>query len=136
MTQEEILQAVTADPALAVLVPDVAAITAAMSLNRKKLTATEIGNGVILETLGLTAGNVVLDLINTTETYKYVKPLLETGRLRLDSSLVRTTIQSLVPAVLTQLQADSLLDLALVPDPLTEIEVARAILNNDGTPRI
>lgn len=75
---------------------------------RTKTIPTEVGNGAILEVLGMTAGNALLDVINTVPDFRHVKPLVEQGRLRLDSALVRATLDSLVPAVLTKAQADTL----------------------------
>lgn len=88
------------------------------SLNAKtrtKIVPLEIGNGTILETLGLTAGNALLDVIYNQPDFRHVKPLVEQGRLRLDSALVRATLNSLVPAVLTQAQVDSLIGLCSKP---------------------
>lgn len=106
---------------------DDGAIAAALSVGRTKLVPTEIGNGTILETIGLTAGNSLLDVLNTAPDFRYVKPLLEQGRLRVDSGLVRATLDTLVPSVLTQAQADALKNLALVPDPVSSQDVAKAL---------
>lgn len=106
---------------------DDGAIAAALSVGRTKLVPTEIGNGTILETIGLTAGNTLLDVLNTAPDFRYVKPLLEQGRLRVDSGLVRATLDTLVPSVLTQAQADALKNLALVPDPVSSQDVAKAL---------
>lgn len=90
-----------------VLTPLVAArrdgdIAAALSAGRTRLVPTEVGNGTILEVLGLDAGNALMDVINSEPAFRYVKPLVEQGRLRLDSDLVRSTLQSLAGTVLTQ----------------------------------
>lgn len=82
---------------------------------RKQLVPTEIGNGAILETIGLAAGNALLDVIQAQPDFRHVRPLLEQGRIRVDSALVRATLDSLVPAVLTQAQVDSLKALAEKP---------------------
>lgn len=106
---------------------DDGAIAAALSVGRTKLVPTEIGNGSILETIGLAAGNALLDTIAAVPDFRHVKPLLEQGRLRVDSALVRGTLDSLVPAVLTQAQADALKALAVKPDPVSANDVARAL---------
>ncbi len=46
---------------------------------------TEIGIGLILQTIGVASGNALLDAIKATPDFRYVWPLLEQGRLRLDS---------------------------------------------------
>lgn len=111
---------------------DAQVIADALSVGRTRLEATEIGNGSILETIGLAAGNALLDVINTAPDFRYVRPLLEQGRLRVDSVLVRATLDSLVPAVLTLAQADALKALAAVPDPVDEYSVRVLSWSDDG----
>jgi len=106
---------------------DVQAIADAFNVDRTKIVPTEIGNGVILETMGLVAGNTLLDAINAVPDFRHVKPLLEQGRLRVDSALVRATLDSLVPAVLTQAQADALKALAVKPDLVSPAQVANVL---------
>lgn len=88
------------------------------SLNAKTRTKKvhmEVGNGTILEVLGIAAGNALLDVIYSDANFRHVKPLVEQGRLSLDSTLVQMTLDSLVPAVLTQAQADKLKNLCVQP---------------------
>ncbi len=130
MTPQEIRDAVAASAELQALQKDgrVNAIADALSVGRVKFVPTEIGNGTILEKLGITTGNALLDVINTSPDFRYVKPLAEQGRLRLDSPLVRGTLASLVVAgVVTQAQADVLLSAAQSPDPVTTAEVESAL---------
>lgn len=136
MTHDEIRAEIAAMPELQMLVPDTNALAAALSADRTKFVHTEIGNGTVLEVLGLTTGNALLDLLNTEPSYKYVKPMLEQGRLRLDSALVRGTLQVLVGSLLTQAQVDALLAVAQAPDPVSEYDVRCAIYADDGTLRI
>ena len=104
---------------------DFEAIAAAVSIGRTKPNAKEIGNGTILEVLGLTSGNALLDVVNTVPDFRYVKPLVEQGRLTVGSELVQATVQSLVPiGVLTQAQADALCALGFDPDPVTAQQVS------------
>lgn len=112
---------------------DFEAIAAAVSIGRTKQSAREIGNGTILEVLGLTVGNALLDVINTVPDFRYVKPLVEQGRLTVGSALVQATVQSLVPmGVLTQPQADTLCALGFDPDPVTALQVNQALVSDDG----
>ena len=104
---------------------DFEAIAVAVSAGRTKPNSKEIGNGTILEVLGLTTGNALLDVVNTVPDFRYVKPLVEQGRLTVGSGLVQATVQSLVPiGVLTQAQADALCALGFDPDPVTAQQVS------------
>lgn len=111
---------------------DSAQIAESVSAGRTKLVPTEIGCGTILETIGLTSGNALLRLIKTAPDFEFVWPLLEQGRLRVDSGLVRMTLGSLVPAMLSRAQADALLALAARPDPVSEYDVRCAAWSDTG----
>ncbi len=111
---------------------DFDAIAAAVSIGRTKPSAREIGNGTILEVLGLETGNALLDVVNTVPDFRYVKPLVEQGRLTVGSTLVQATVQSLVPmGVLAQPQADALCALGFDPDPVTAARVASAMTGGE-----
>lgn len=129
MTNDEIRAAIAASPELQALAAagNTQAIADALSAGRTRFVPTEIGNGTILEVLGLAKGNALIDLINTHADFRHVKPLVEQGRLRLDTMLVRATLQSLVPAVLTQAEADALVARAKEPDPVTHTQVGAAL---------
>ncbi len=128
MTPQEIRDAIAASPELQALKDDDVAIAATLSNGRTKFVPTEIGNGTILETIGLAAGNALLDVLNTAPDFRHVKPLIEQGRLRLDSPLVIGTLAALVAGgVLTQEQADALIARAKAPDSVTPQEVSDAI---------
>lgn len=98
-----------------------------LSVGRTQWVATEVGKGTILETIGLTAGNVLCDYIDSAADFRHVKHLLTDGRLRLDSALVRSTLASMVPALLTQAQCNALLALAQRTNPVTDAEVQTAL---------
>jgi len=98
-----------------------------------KPTTTEIGNGTILEVLGLELGTSVLDIINSIPTYKYVVPLLEQGRLSIGSEVAQSAVQAFVPGLLAQEQADSLKKLGWQPNPISEFDVRCALYAVDGT---
>lgn len=98
-----------------------------VSVGRTRPSAREIGVGTILETIGLTYGNAMLDVFYDNPSFKYVKPLLEQGRLIVGSPLVVGTIQSLVPAVLPQEVANQLLALTTEPAPVSVQEVINAL---------
>ena len=131
MTPQEIRDAIAASPELQALKDDDVAIAATLSNGRIKFVPTEIGNGTILETIGLAAGNALLDVVNTAQDFRYVKPLVEQGRLTVGSALVQATVQALVPmGVLAQPQADALCALGFDPDPVTAQQVSDAMGGN------
>lgn len=136
MTPEEIRAAISADTALQAIVPDTQAIADALSAGRTRYVETQIGVGTIIEVLGLATANAVLDVIYSAPDYRHVKPLLDQGRLRLDSAFVRGALQSMVPSLLTQEQRDALVARAAVSDPVNEYDVRMAIYNDDGSLRV
>lgn len=112
---------------------DFDAIALAVSAGRTKANTREIGNGTILEVLGLATGNALLDVINTVPDFRYVKPLVEQGRLTVGSPLVQSTVQALVPmGVLKQADADALCTLGFDPDPVTAAQVTQALVDDGG----
>jgi hypothetical protein len=129
MTPQQILDAIAASPELQALAAarNDAAIASALSAGRMRLVPTEIGVGTVLEILGLSVGNALIDAINATPDFRHIRPLLEQGRLRLDASLVQATLQSLVPALLTQAQATALSNYARRPDPVPVSAVSAAL---------
>jgi hypothetical protein len=129
MTPQEIRDAITLSPELQAFAAagNTQAVAEALSVGRTKLIPTEVGAGTVLEVLGMTTGNALLDVIANVADFRHVKPLVEQGRLRLDSALVIATMQSLVGTVLTQPQADALVARATVADPVSHTEVGAAL---------
>lgn len=136
MTHDEIRAAIASDPVLKALLPDTAALATALSAGRTRFVETNIGVGTLIEVLGLAVANPVLDAIYAAPEYRHVRPLLDQGRLRLDSPFVRGALQSMVPALLTQAQRDALVARAQAPDPVSEFEVRVAIYNDDGSLKV
>lgn len=128
---------ILADPACAAAYAarDCVELARIRSIGRARRNDREVGNGTILEVLGLAAGNAFLDVINGDSNFRHVKPLVEQGRLTIGSPLAQATVQSLVPTVLTKEQADAMCALGMSPDPLTALEVAAELFNDDGSPR-
>ena len=108
---------------------DDGAISSALSVGRKKTVPTEIGNGLVLETVGLAVGNALLDMLNTVPDFCYVRPLLEQGRLDISTPLARAALDGLVGVVagFEQQHADALKALAEVDDVITPQDVAKAL---------
>lgn len=74
-------------------------IAGILSVGRTRSTPTEVGNGTVLEALGLEVGNALLDVLlstNPASPYRHVRPLLEQGRLRLDLAPAQMALGSLI----------------------------------------
>ena len=137
MTKEEIISLIQSTPTLMALVPDTKAIAEEISKDRTKLVKTEIGVGTILEVLGVQSGNTLLDIIYNDTNFRHVKPLIDQGRLRLDSPFVISFIEQFTQAgLLTVEQKNALLSKAKEPDPVSEFDVRVAIYNDDGSLRV
>ena len=103
-------------------------IAALVSMGRTRPSTREIGNGTILEVLGLAAGNAMLDAINGMPDFRHVKPLVEQGRLIIGSPLVAASLSAFVAGnVITQADADKLLAIAVEPAPVSVGEVVKAM---------
>lgn len=102
-------------------------IAAKVSVGRTRLQKTTIGEGTIIDTLGLTVANSFLDVIDSVADYRHVKKIIARGDFDVASPTAQAGIQAMVPAVLTQAQADSLKNLAVVPNPVSEYDVAITI---------
>ena len=104
------------------------AIAAQVNIGRIRPSSLEIGNGTVLETIGLTAGNALLDAIHNGPDFRHVRPLLEQGRLKAASPLIAGALAGLVQAnVIEQEHADALLALGTEPNPVTPYQVAQAM---------
>lgn len=103
-------------------------IAALVSAGRTRPSAREIGNGTILETIGLTHGNAMLDVISNDANFRHVKPLLEQGRLIVGSPLVVQTINGMVAGgVIPSAAGAALLALTVEPAPVSVQEVIKAM---------
>ena len=103
-------------------------IAAIVSAGRTRPSTREIGNGTILETIGLTHGNAMLDVIYNDPALRHVKPLLEQGRLIIGSPLVVQTIQGMVAGgVIPSAAGNALLSLTTEPSPVSVQEVIKAM---------
>lgn len=110
---------------------DYEAIAAAVSAGRTKPSGLMIGKGLVIEALGLTAANAFIDVIDSVADFRHVKGLLTTATLNISSPLVMTTVQSFVPAVLTQAQADTLLAMGVANDPVSASRIATAMTGGE-----
>jgi len=74
---------------------DHGAIAAALSAGRTKLVKTEIGQLTILGTIGMAAGNALLDTINTVDDFRHVRYPLANGWLDISDPTVCALVDSL-----------------------------------------
>lgn len=108
-------------------------IAAILSVGRVTISPTEIGNGLILSTIGLASGNTLLDYLATDATFRHVKPLLEQGRLDVSSALVRGALDGFTEAsLITQVEANALKALAETPNPIQYNAVSDALNVAEG----
>jgi hypothetical protein len=98
-----------------------------VSVGRTRPSTTHIGEGKLLEVLGLAAGNAFLDVINTVPDYRHVKKIIARGDFDMSTSVSQDGVQAMVPAVLTQVQADALKALGLTSAPVSVQEVIEAL---------
>lgn len=125
-----------ADPACAeaIAARDLDALAAILSAGRTAPSDVKIGNGTILDQLGLVDGTALLDYINTEPSMRYVKPLLEQGRLEISKQSVQDAIRAMAAGgVTSQANADKLIALGFAPAPVSRLDVEAALFNPDGT---
>lgn len=98
---------------------------------RTKLVETAIGPGTILAKLGIDTANALIDVIYNVTQFRHVKPLLENSKLDLSVQLLRDTLDNLAASATIPgfgaAQAKLLKDLAVQPDPITALDVAKAL---------
>ena len=119
-------------PAL-VAARDYQAIAAALNVGRVRATPTAIGKGSIIGVLGMAAGNAFLDVIDNVADYRHVKDIIRNGAFDVSLPVSKYGIDAMVPAVLTQVEANALKALGEVPDPVTAAEGEVAIKNPYGS---
>ena len=101
-----------------------------------RMVPTEIGNGTVLETLGLAVGNALLDVLYNAPDFRYVKPLLEQGRLRIDAPSARAALDGIAAAGIAAgfgaAQAEAIKALADAVTPADEMTVRRVCWSDTG----
>lgn len=114
---------------------DIEELARILSAGRTRPSSLEVGNGTILDVLGIEAGNRLLDHIQVAPEFRHVKPLLDQGRLKIGAAPVQAALQSFATEALSHEDADKLCTLGRDPDPLTPHDVAAALYEPDGTPK-
>jgi len=98
-----------------------------VNVGRTRSQKTSIGEGTILDVLGITVGNTFLDVINSASDFRHVKRIIARGDFDVSTPTAQGGIQALVPSVLTQAQSDNLKALGIVNDHVTAARVANAL---------
>lgn len=112
---------------------DYQAIADALSVGRVKAIPTAIGKGTLIGVLGMAVGNAFLDVIDNVPDYRHIKDVIRAGVFDVSLPVSQYGIDAMVPAVLTQEQADALKALGTTPDPVSAAQVEVAMKNDDGT---
>jgi len=126
---------IATDPALAAAYADreIDVLAELLSEGRTRFNGATIGNGIILDVLGMEKGTAVLDMIHATPAYKYVITLLDQGRAEPRTTAFRGAVAALVVGqAITQDEANELLATAQEPDPLTRMDVNDALFDDFG----
>lgn len=137
MDYQALASYINGDPELSALAAEGADEAIAQTMNARTApvyVTTEIGNGLVLATIGLTAGNALLDAINALPDFRHVRPLLEQGRLDISSPLAQGALDSLVGAVpeftadhVNALKALAAKDAPVFGTTVSNMDVARAL---------
>lgn len=136
MTPQELREAVYANPdcAPALEARDLDALATILSNDCKRPSDTKIGNGTVLDVLGMVAGTTLLRHIATAIEFEFVRPLLEQGRLEIGKPSAQLAIQGLaLQGVITQGAADALCALGWTTSTVGRLEVEAALFNPDGS---
>lgn len=133
--QAELRQEVRSNPdcAEALAARDCDTIAVLLSPGRTRANGREIGYGTILETIGIEAGNRLIDFIQGQPDLRHVVRLLANGWLSIGSPLAQGALRSFGPDAIAPADADALCALGLAPDPYTAQQVAAALYNSDGS---
>lgn len=148
MTPHEIRDAIAASPELQALVPDTAALAAALSAGRTRVASHFASERGILERYPL--GPIEADaLLAALEAFadtahpmarivgRALKFLAMPEGLDIGSPATLGLLDQLMAGgVLTQTQRDGLRQMATVSDPVNEFDVRVAIFNDDGTLKV
>ena len=92
------------------------------------IRACEIGKGRVLGTIGLEAGNKLLDIIDNVADFRHVKQLVANGWLDVGDALTRAMIDQ----VCAPEDGAALKALAEISTPIDEMTVRRVCWSADG----
>lgn len=109
-------------------------IAETLSVGRVTLVETHVDEGKILSTIGLAAGNALLDAIDAGTEFRHAKKQLTNRGLDVSQTLVRQVLDALVTAVdgFDQPHADAIKALAEQPNPIHFNAVSDALNIAEG----
>ena len=110
---------------------DYQTIADAVNVGRVRANPTAIGKGTIIGVLGMAAGNAFLDVIDTAADYRHVKDIIKASLFDVSLPVSQYGIDAMVPAVLTQIEANALKALGQVPDPVSASRIATAMTGGE-----
>lgn len=97
-------------------------IAAILSVGRVRLVETHVDEGKVLSTIGKTAGNALLDVIDSNPEFRHAKKQLTNRGLDVAEPMVREDLDALAASELvvgfTQTHAEAIKNLAQQPDPI------------------
>ena len=138
MTPDEIRAAITADPGIHALVPDTEAIAAALSEGRTKtgdLTSHDIRQYLMLVDLLLPIEASDTPACKATTRALEVFPVFDLSNQMILAKFSQVmdglVADDLIPDF-TETHKATILSLAVQPDPVSEMDVRRAIFGDDG----
>jgi len=108
---------------------DTQLIADTLSVGRIKLVKTEIGKLTVLGTIGMTAGNALLDTIDSVENFRHIRYPLANGWLDISDPTARALLDSICSAE----DAALLKALAEQADPVDEYTVRKLCWADDGS---
>jgi hypothetical protein len=140
MDSQAIRDAITSDPALMALVPDTQAIADAMSVGRTKYGtisrawfatwAAGTGMRAVIQDTANTQGHPRRSIaLSCLDVLAGASDGIDLGNPA-NLGMIQAWVQA---GLMTQADADALIALGTVPDPVSEFEVRRAIYNDDGS---
>lgn len=150
MTAAEIQAAIKARPDLVALLPDTAAVAAALSVGRTRYVERLITERRIMDVLGVVAGDAFLSALEgfaaaslaPDNPLRPVQPgfrralawLKSPDGIDIGSAQARALLGALATAgIVDAAHAAVVIALAAVPDPVPEFDVRRAVFADNGT---
>ena len=133
--QAELRQEARSNPACAdaLAARDCDALAVLMSPGRTRANGLQIGCGVILATIGIDAGNRLIDFIQSQPELRHVVRLINNGWLDIGEPLPQHMLRSFPAEAISSADAEALCALGQQPDPFTAQQVAEAVFYPDGS---
>lgn len=108
---------------------DTQLIADTLSVGRIKLVTTQIGKLTVLGTIGMAAGNALLDTIDSVEDFRHIRYPLANGWL----DIADPTARYMLDTICSPADAALLKELAEQADPVDEYTVRKLCWADDGS---